>query len=57
MWCPGSGVVLDCIDSLSLPSSLLVSLIVAFSDHNKKLFAIIKIPSHYCPIIKSEESI
>ena len=23
MWCPGSGVVLDCIDSLSLPSFLL----------------------------------
>ena len=23
MWCPGSGVVLDCIDSGSLPSSLL----------------------------------
>ena len=22
VWCPGSGVVLDCIDSLSLPSSL-----------------------------------
>ena len=25
MWCPGSGVVLDCIDSLSLPSYLLRS--------------------------------
>ena len=23
MWCPGSDVVLDCIDSWSLPSSLL----------------------------------
>ena len=23
-WCPGSGVVLDCIDSWSLPSSLLI---------------------------------
>ena len=23
MWCPGSGVVLDCIDSSSLPSFLL----------------------------------
>ena len=23
MWCPGSGVVLDCIDSLSLPPYLL----------------------------------
>ena len=22
MWCPGSGVVIDCIDSRSLPSSL-----------------------------------
>ena len=24
MWCPGAGVVLDCIDSRSLPSSLLL---------------------------------
>ena len=23
IWCPGSGMVLDCIDSRSLPSSLL----------------------------------
>ena len=23
MWCPGSGVVLDCIESLSFPPSLL----------------------------------
>ena len=25
IWCPGSGVVFDCIDSLSLPSSLLLA--------------------------------
>ena len=40
MWCPGSGVVLDCIDSWSLPSFLLWSVIVVFSDQIEPWYVI-----------------
>ena len=59
-WYPGSGVVLDCIDSESLPSFLLLFLVQSL-EHNQDSFInfqVINLPSsllvqkltHLCPI-------
>ena len=39
IWCPQSGVVLDCLDSLSLPSSLLYN-----KEHTLKQLVTIMLP-------------
>ena len=38
MWCPGSGVVLDCIDSWSLPSSLSKKIITILRTKSLLIF-------------------